>query len=174
MGDAGARTTLMNIPTRKTLFLLGFVVAIVVSGFGHHVFAEPDDGTQFFNLSLPDFKLYTAEQVTGFSCLVRGGGIAQVSVPFQWDVNVDGSLGGRTQLTASAVVGNSAFYQPDLAPFHDGFLTIAKDRPALKEMNLDVTVVLTITNNETDKERKLTFTTKQLILTRTDERSPWW
>ncbi len=174
MGDAGARITLMNVPIRKSLFLLS-IVAIVVSGFAQPVLAKSADSKyQFFNLSLPDFKLYTAEQVTGFSCTVLGGGIAQVSVPFQWDVSVDSSIGDRATLTASSNHGADAFYQPDLAPFHDNFMAVFRDPLNVKILSFEVTFVLTITNNETGKERKLTFTAKQLSLTQTAKRYPWW
>ena len=150
-------------------------MAVMIVGLIQPVFGKSlDSRYRFFNLSTPHFDLHPSEQITEFSCLVLGGGIAQVNVPFQWDVNVDSSLGDRGKLTASAVAGGSAFYKDDLAPFYEGFVTIARDPPDMKILSFDVTVVLTITNNDTGNERKLTFTTNQIILTPTVKRSLWW
>jgi hypothetical protein len=156
----------------KYLALLGFVIALVVSGFTDQVFAKSADNTRFFDLSLP--HLHPFEQVTEITCLVLGGGITEVSVPAQWNVDVDSSVGGRAKLTAFAVVGASAFYQSELGPFHHGFMTIAKDPSRLHILSFDVTVVLTITNNDMGNERKVTFTKKQMVLTESAKRSPWW
>jgi hypothetical protein len=159
---------------RKYWALLGFVIAIVVSGSTEQVCAKSADNTRFFDLSLPHFDLRPFEQVTEITCLVLGGGITEVSVPFQWNVDVDSSVGDRAKLTAFAVVGASAFYQPDLGRFQHGFMTIAEDPPRPHILSFDVTVVLTITNNETGNERELTFTKKQITLTESAKKSPWW
>jgi hypothetical protein len=158
----------------KYLFIFGFVLAFGLSGSTSVVTASVGDDTRFFNLSLPEFELHPFEQVTEINCTIYGGWIAQVSVPSQWNTNVDGSLGDRAKLTAFAVVGASAFYQPQLEPLHAAFLTIAKDPPSRRTLNFGVTVVLTITNNDSGHERKLTFSRNQLILTETAKRSSWW
>ena len=53
-------------------------------------------------------------------------------------------------------------------------MTIAKDPPQLQTLTFDVTVALTITNNDTGKERKLTFTKNQIILDKRAKTLPWW
>lgn len=158
----------------KYLFIFGFVLAFALSGSTSGVTASAGEGTRFFNLSLPPFELHSFEQVTEISCMVYGGWIAQVSIPSQWNTNVDGSLGDRAKLTAFAVVGASAFYQAQLAPLHAAFLTIAKDLPSRRTLNFWVKVVLTITNSDSGHERNRTFSKNQLILTETAKRSSWW
>jgi hypothetical protein len=158
----------------KYLFLFAFVFALSLSGLTNAVSANSGDSARFFDLSLPQFDLHPFEQVTEISCMVNGGWIAQVSIPSQWNTNVDSSLGDRARLTAFAVVGASAFYQPELAPLHAAFLTITKDPPGRRVLSFEVAVVLTITNNDSGHERKLTFSKNQLILTETAKRSSWW
>jgi hypothetical protein len=158
----------------KYLFLFGFVLVFSLSGSTSGVTASSDDSARFFDLPLPQFELQPFEPVTEINCMVNGGWIAQVSVPSQWNTNVDGSLGDRAKLTAFAVAGASAFYQPELAPLHAALLTIAKDPPSRRTLNFKVTVVLTITNNNSGHDGKLTFSTNQLILTETAKRSSWW
>jgi hypothetical protein len=119
---------------------------------------------RIFDVSLPEFKLRTWEQVTALDCKVTGGAIVRVSVPLQWNIALDSSIGSQSVLTAFAIHGADAFYQQELAPFHKAFLSIAEDSPALV-LSFDVTLVLTIENNEHDTQRKLTFNRKDLILT---------
>jgi hypothetical protein len=101
----------------KYLFLFGFVFALSLSGLTNAVSANSGDSARFFDLSLPQFDLHPFEQVTEISCMVNGGWIAQVSIPSQWNTNVDGSLGDRARWTAFAVAGASAFYQPNSLRF---------------------------------------------------------
>jgi hypothetical protein len=101
---------------KQSILLFGFVAAVLMWRFDV-AFSAPSGGYRTFDLSLPEFTLNAGEQISEFTCQVFSGSIVQVSIPFQWNVSVDSSIGGRATLTAFSVTGSDAFYQQDLALF---------------------------------------------------------
>lgn len=117
---------------------------------------------QILDVSLPEFKLRQADQIWEIHCRVVSGAIVQVSIPFQWSVNIDSSIGGRATMTAFANDGADAFYRHDLTAFHRAFLSVAIDQPASK---VDVSVFLIVKDNAENLARRITFNSLQLIMT---------
>lgn len=82
-------------------------------------------------------------------------------MPFQWNISIDNSIGGRSTLRAFAVVGAANLPHNSSRYFH-GFIEIGKIKGS--GLLFDVTITLSITNDRTDANKKLRLPMKQLIL----------
>jgi hypothetical protein len=119
---------------------------------------------EFFDVSLPRFHLASDEQIEAFKCRVRGV-IVRINAPLEWNMKLDNGTGGRSDLTAEAIVGAAALDMSHLDYFHD-FLTVAKviapPNSSLATF-LDVDVVLHV-SNRAEHTREIDFHMKDLSL----------
>jgi hypothetical protein len=117
---------------------------------------------EFLDVSIPSsFALKPPERVEGFECIVRGGSVERIYVPYEWDLAIDNSseaIGQKSEVKASYDVGAAELSS---AQYFNKFVTVAR----LRELGpLEVTVELTIDTMK-NGERKVKFDQKQLVLT---------
>lgn len=126
--------------------------------------------TQYFSASAPHVKLRPTEAIYGFTLDTTGAVILRMKVPVLWNVKIDNSDGDRSRLRATAIVGAWAFRGEDLDYFKD-FVEIGKEDPnrSPPPPPFDVKLTLTITDDETGKQRKVVLPINQITLSRRSE-----
>jgi hypothetical protein len=150
-------------------YLLPILINLGMLIFGQAAFASAID-FEFLDVSLRPIALGPDERVEGFECEVIGGVVQRISTPFQWDVYVDGSIGGRSRVSASATVGAAEFDTRGLAYFQD-FMTIAKfTRPQGRILALKVILWVDVTGGT--KKRELSE--KDIILRHVSAPEHWF
>jgi hypothetical protein len=124
--------------------------------------------SDYFSVSAPSVVLGATEGIYGFTVQTSRSVILRTKVPFQWNVSVDNSDGGRSQLSAHAIVGNSAF-RPGNLRFFRHFIEIGKIANPVIELPFKIEVILEITDDSTDKERTVTVPMDRLRLSKLSE-----
>lgn len=150
---------------KTTLPALLFIVIALAGAPAHpanSLFSE------FVKISAHPEKLGPSEGIYGFTLDTMGAVILRTKVPFQWNLDIDSSEGGRSHLRAQAIVGSSAIRSSDFA-FFDGFVEVAKFEDQSVAPPFDLKLVLKVTDDRTGKERKIVLPLHGLIMTRVSE-----
>ncbi len=150
---------------KRLLFTLPLFVALLGPIVGR---SESAIAFRYFSVSAPRVKLHPSELIYGLTLDTTGAVILRMKVPFQWNVAVDNSDGGRSHLKANAIVGASAFGEHDLDYFTD-FVDIGQIQNSNISPPFDVSIILQITDEANGKERKLVLPRNQLTLTSQSE-----
>jgi hypothetical protein len=117
----------------------------------------------YFSVSAPQVRLNTWESVYAFKVDTKDAVILRTRVPFQWDLAIDNSEGGRSYLRANAIVGAAALDRLGFGYFKD-FLQIGKMKENTFDEPLEVKLVLTITDDKSGRTRRIVLTTGQMKL----------
>ncbi|MGC1340889.1 MAG: hypothetical protein WA854_01090 [Candidatus Binataceae bacterium] len=142
------------------------IVAIVASVVIHPPSVWPQETKldELQAVSLPQFAIAQDERVVKFECVITGGAIESMKVPF-WYLTIDNGSGQTAKVTANITVGAGALTQEDLGFFHD-FITISKPpKTSPYAPPFDMTISIWIsTDRAMTTFRRLKFSRKDLVM----------
>jgi hypothetical protein len=144
------------------LTLLAVVVLPAAGADGHEGARYPE----YYAITARKIELGPTEGVYSFTLDTIGAEIVRTKVPILWNIAVDNSEGDRSHLTANAIVGAWAFRHKGLQ-FFDQFVEVAKENPnrAIPPPPFDIRLVVSITDDENGKERRVELPLERITLT---------
>jgi hypothetical protein len=157
------KTTISHLALKIVLWISPLFV-LMNSGLASSVAAAGNGMGNPFAVSFPPVAMAAGERVVGIEYDLRAAVVVGVrDIRSCWDIHVYNGDELKAQLQAQALFLSAGISKPNLSYF-DNFALIREDEPEPGDHLFDIKVKLTITDDQWDKIRYVTFSKNQLLL----------